>query len=166
MHTVLPLRFFCNSLSGLLWGHQVFSSPYFLFHYKLLFFSPWYPLVPVEKKYETSLSSLPFLRLRFVLILAKHSLLAIERPVMTLPLFSPFLHMFPLIVTLIKTNERFTSMKHVGSIICHSILLSTVSLYLSEEKDSLFWHYDKYQEASVQLQPLNSIINNNNNNYS
>lgn len=128
MHTVLPLRFFCNSLSGLLWGHQVFSSPYFLFHYKLLFFSPWYPLVPVEKKYETSLSSLPFLRLRFVLILAKNSLLAIERPVVALPLFSPFLHMFPLIVTLIKTNERFTSMKHVASI-THTYLSQYIAIY-------------------------------------
>lgn len=86
------------------------------------------PIDPVKKEHETCLSLLPFLRLRLVMIIAKHSLLAIERPVVALPFFAPFLHMFSLIITLIKTKECLNSIKRVA-IVPHSYLSQYIAVY-------------------------------------
>lgn len=144
MHTVLPLRSFATA-SVVFYGDIKYHLHFTLLPFPLKTFVlfPCYPVVPVEKKYEASLSSLPFLRLRFVLILAKHSLLAIERPIPertgdSSPFFVLFCT-FPLIVTLIKTKEHFNSMKHVVSV-THTYLSQYIAIYCFPifEKDSLF----------------------------
>lgn len=161
--TVLPLKFFATA-SDVFYG----DFKYFLQHssFSIRNFCLFLHTTPLSvlRKSMKLLSSLPFLRLRLVMILAKDSLLAIERPVVVLPFFTPFMNMFPLIITLIKAKECLNSMKHIA-IVPHSYLSQCMAVFclpLFEEKDSLFWHYNKYEGNPVQLQPLNSIANNSN----
>lgn len=74
-------------------------------------------------------------------ILARDSLLAIERPVVVLPFFTLFLPMFPLIITLIKAKKCLNSRKHVAStpllFVTVYIAVSCLPLFLRRERFSI-----------------------------